>query len=481
MATISSPGVGSGLDVNNIISQLVAVERVPLTKLASAATALETKLSTYGKVKSAVSSLRDAAAALTRSETWNKTSATSSDTGAVSVSPGANATPGSYSIQVDRLAAAQSNVTGLIAAPDTAQFEGTLTIELGSWDLGQTNFTPKVGATAIDIAVGPPAQSLAQLRDKINAAGAGVVASVLTDASGARLVLRSSASGESNAFRATVADADGNSGDNLGLSALAFDPSAGILTMAQALAAANASATLNNVAVTSESNTLTDVLDGMTLTLNQVTASPVQLSVAQDKPALRKSIDAFVTAYNDLNKLMADQTKLDTANKSNNTLHGDNAALAIRSQMRQMLGATSTASNTFTRLSDAGFDVQRDGSIKLDETKLASALGNAAEARKLFGNVDTLVPANNGVATRIRTLADLLLGIDGTIVTRSEGLQKSIDLNHDRQEHLTDRIAQVEKRLRAQYTALDRQMAQLNSLSGYITQQLTVFNNSRSN
>lgn len=481
MATISSPGVGSGLDVNNIVSQLVAVERVPLTKLESAAKALETKLSTYGKVKSAISSVRDAAAALTRSETWNKTSATSSDPATVSISPGANATPGSYSIQVHQLAAAQSNVTGLIAAPDTAQFEGTLTIELGSWDVGQTNFTPKAGATAIDIAVGPPAQSLAHLRDKINAAGAGIVASVLTDASGSRLVLRSSATGASNAFRASVADADGNSGDSLGLSALAFDPSAGILTMAQALAATNASATLNNVAVTSESNTLTEVLDGMTLTLNQVTVAPVLLNAAQDTPALRKSIDTFVTAYNDLNKLMADQTRLDTANKSNNTLHGDSAAVAIRNQMRQLLGASSTASTTFTRLSDAGFDVQRDGSIKLDETKLASALGNATEARKLFGNVDSVVPENNGVATRIRTLADLLLGIDGTIVTRSDGLRKSIDLNRDRQELLTDRIARVEKRLRAQYTTLDRQMVQLNSLSGYITQQLTVFNNSGSN
>ena len=226
---------------------------------------------------------------------------------------------------------------------------------------------------------------------------------------------------------------------------------------------------------------MTDVLDGMTLTLNQVTASPVQLSAAQDTPALRKSIDVFVTAYNDLNKLLADQTKLDTTNKSANTLHGDSAAVAIRSQMRQMLGANSTASTTFTRLSEAGFDVQRDGSIKLDETKLAAVLANAPEARKLFGNVDTAVPANNGVATQIRTLADLLLGIDGTIVTRSEGLQKSIALNHDRQDQMNGRIAQVEKRLRAQYTALDRQMAQLNSLSSYITQQLTVFNNSGSN
>ncbi len=481
MATISSPGVGSGLDVNSIITQLVAVERVPLTKLEAEAKALETKLSTYGKVKSSISALRDAAAALTRADTWTRTTGASANPGAVSVTTGADTKPGNYSIQVNQLAAAQSNATGVLASADALVGEGTLTIELGTWGVGQGTFTPKVGATAVQIAVGPPAQSLAQLRDKINASGAGVVASVLSDASGARLVLRSSAPGASNAFRVSVADSDGNDGDGVGLSALAFDPSVGILTMAQALAAANASATLNNLPITSESNTLTDVLDGMTLTLNQVTSGPVQLSAALDAPALRKSIDTFVTAYNDLNKMLSDQTKLGSAEQNKTSLHGDSAALAMRSQLRQLLGASSSASSTFTRLSEAGFDVQRDGSIALNETKIASALANPVEARKVFGNVDTLVSANNGIATRIRSMADQLLGGDGTIGTRSDGLRRNIDLNHDRQDRLTERIAQVEKRLRAQYTALDRQMAQLNSLSGYITQQLTVFNNSGSN
>jgi flagellar hook-associated protein 2 len=481
MATTSSPGVGSGLDVNSIITQLVAVERVPLSKLEAEAKALETKLSTYGKVKSAISALRDASSALTRTDTWSRTTGTSSHPAAVAVTTGANTKPGNYFIQVHQLAAAQSNATGVFASADAPMGEGVLTIELGAWGVGQTSFTPKVGATAVQITMGPPAQSLAQLRDKINASGAGVTASVLTDSSGARLVLRSSSPGASNAFRVAVSDSDGNDGDGLGLSALAFDPSAGILTMAQALAAANASATLNNLPIASESNTLPDVLDGMTLTLGQVTSGPVALSAALDTPALRKAVDAFVTAYNDLNKMLADQTKLGSAEQNKTSLHGDSAAVAIRSQLRQLLGATSTASTTFARLSEAGFDVQRDGSIALNETKIASVLANPVEARKLFGNVDALVPANNGIATRIRSMADQLLGNDGTIGTRSEGLRRNIDLNQDRQERLENRIAQVEKRLRAQYTALDRQMAQLNSLSGYITQQLTVFNNSNSN
>ena len=203
----------------------------------------------------------------------------------MAVSTSASTLPGSYSIEVQRLASVQSNATGVYASADALVGEGTLHIELGTWGAGQTSFTPKAGATAVDIAVGPPAESLAQLRDKINASNSGVVASVLTDASGARLVLRSAATGEANGFRVGVTDTDGNNLDGIGLSALAFDPSAGILTMAQALAAANASASLNGLPIASASNTLSNVLDGITLTLGKVTTAPVLVEAKPDKDA----------------------------------------------------------------------------------------------------------------------------------------------------------------------------------------------------
>ena len=478
MATISSIGIGSGLDIESVITQLVAVERAPVTKLQTEATSLQTKLSTYGKLQSGMAALRDAASALTRPSTWNATVGASSDTTSVAVTTGASTLPGSYSIEVQRLASVQSNATGVYASADALVGEGTLHIELGTWGAGQTSFTPKAGATAVDITVGPPAESLAQLRDKINASNSGVVASVLTDASGARLVLRSAATGEANGFRVGVSDNDGNNVDGIGLSALAFDPSAGILTMAQALAAANAAASLNGLPIASESNTLSNVLDGMTLTLGKVTTAPVLVEAKPDKESIRKALDSFVTAYNDLNKLVAEQTKYDAASKTAGVLQGDSAAVSIRSQMRSLLGSSSGASAMFTRLAEVGFDVQTDGSIKLDETKLANGLANLGEMKKLFSNSDLLTPANNGIATQLRAMADQVLGIEGSISTRTEGLRKRIDLNQDRQELLEDRIAMMEKRLRAQYTALDRQMASLNSLSNYVTQQLSVLNSS---
>ena len=246
--------------------------------------------------------------------------------------------------------------------------------------------------------------------------------------------------------------------------------------MAQAQAAGNAAATLNNLAITSESNTLSNVLDGMTLTLNKVTTAPVQVTAAQDNTSMRKALDTFVSAYNDLNKLLAEQTKYDAATKAAGGLQGDSAAVGIRAQTRALIGTSSTASTLFTRLSQIGFDLKLDGSLTLNDTKVNNALANVAETKKLFANSDLLVPGNNGIATQMRALADRLIGADGTVSTRSEGLRKRIDLNQDRQDLLTDRIAQVEKRLRAQYTALDRTMGQLTGLSSYVTQQFSTNN-----
>jgi flagellar hook-associated protein 2 len=478
MATISSIGIGSGLDIEGVISQLVAVERAPVVQLQKEATSLQTRLSTYGKLQSGMAALRDAASALTRASTWDATTGSSSDASAVTVSTSTSTLPGSYAIEVQRLASVQSNATQVFASADSIVGEGTLRIELGTWGPGQTSFTPKAGATAVDITVGPPAESLAQLRDKINASNSGVVASVLTDASGARLVLRSAATGEMNGFRVGVTDGDSNNFDGIGLSALAFDPSAGILTMAQALAAANASASLNGLPISSDSNTLSNVLDGLTITLNKPTTAPVQLDAKPDTASIRKALETFVTAYNDLNKLLTEQTKYDAAGKTAGVLQGDSAAVSMRAQMRALIGGSSGASAMFVRLAEVGFDVQSDGSIKLVDTKLGNGLANLGEMKKLFANSDLGNPANNGIATQLRAMADQVLGIEGSISTRSEGLRKRLDINQDRQDQLEDRIAMVEKRLRAQYTALDRQMASLNSLSNYVTQQLSVMNNS---
>ena len=479
MATISSPGVGSGLDVNSIVTQLVAIERQPIVQLQTQASSLQTKLSAFGKLQSDLSALRDAASALTRPSTWSDTTGTSSDPASVAVTTDSTNQPGTYTVQVSKLAQAQSNVSKTYTAATDVVGQGTIHVELGSWDSQTNAFTAKAGATPVDIAIGPPAKSLAEVRDIINAANAGITATVLTDASGSRLVFRSSASGAANGFKLTVTDIDGNNVDASGLSALAFDPSVGVVTMGQAMAAANASAMINGAPVSSASNTLSNVIDGLTLTLQRETTSAVTVTTASDKDAIRKKVEAFVSAYNDLNKEIATQTKYDAATKTAGALQGDSAAVGLRNSVRTTLLGTSAASSTFTRLADIGFDLQQDGSIKLDSKKLDNALTNLPEMKKLFSASDTLVQANNGFATLVRSLADTALGVDGSIAARSEGLRDRISANEKRQAELEVRVTQVEARLRKQYTALDTKMGQLQGLSSYVTQQVALLNNSK--
>jgi flagellar hook-associated protein 2 len=128
MASITSIGIGSGLDIESMITQLIAAERAPAVKLKTEASSLQTKLSTYGKLQSGMAALRDAASALTRPSTWNATVGSSSDAASVAVTTSATTLPGSYVLEVQRLASVQSNATGVYASADALVGEGTLRI-----------------------------------------------------------------------------------------------------------------------------------------------------------------------------------------------------------------------------------------------------------------------------------------------------------------------------------------------------------------
>ena len=475
MAAISSPGIGSGLDVNSIVTQLVAIERQPIALLQKQASSVQSKLSVYGQIQSKLSALRDAAAALTQAGTWGQTLGSSADPAAVGVTTGSTTRAGSYNVMVTALAAAQSNATATVppyASADALLGEGTLQIQLGAWN--GASFT--ASGSAASVTIGPGARTLAQVRDAINAANAGVTASVLSDASGARLVLRSTATGVSNGFRIGVTDADGTNGDASGLSVLAYDPQAGVSTMTLARGAANAQASIDSLPVNSASNTLASVIDGITLNLARVTSAPVQVSATSDQESIRQKIDAFVSAYNDVNSLLAEQTKYDAATRTAGLLQGDSAAVGLRTQLRNMLGTTSGGSAVFSRLSDIGFDVQTNGSIRLNATRLSNGLSNLAEITRLFSNTDPLVPANDGIATQLRRLTERMLAFDGTVQSHTEGLQNRLELNRDRQERLESRVTRTEARLRAQYAALDTQMNQLTGLGNFVQQQITNWN-----
>jgi len=474
MATISSAGIGSGLDVNSIITQLMAIEQQPLKTLQTKATTIQSTVSEYGKIKSAISTMRDLASKLASTTTWGQTTTNASSSAVGAASNGSAA--GTYSVEVQKLASVQTLATG-VGPATTPPGGGTLRIELGTWGAGQTTFAPKAGASAVDITVAAT-DTLADIRDKINAAGAGVTALVMTDSSGSRLLLRSNATGAENAFRTVVTDDDGVDNDATGLSKLAFDPSAGVAVMTQSQTASDAAALVNGLPVTSTSNTLASIVDGLTLTLNAETTltGPVTVNVVTDTETLKKTLTDFAAAYTAVGKLIAADTKYDPVSKKGGILQGDSAAVGMQRQLRMLAGSASAASATFGHLSDAGLELQADGSMTVNATRLGAALANVPELKKMFSNSSLTDPTLDGFGKRFRMIADTMIGADGALTTRTDGLGQQLQRNQKDQDALSLRLQAIEKRFRAQYTALDTAMAQLSAQSSYITQQISAWN-----
>jgi flagellar hook-associated protein 2 len=478
MATISSLGLGSGLDVESIITKLVALDQQPIADINKKTTGLKTQLSTYGQIQSALSTLRDASSKLTNPDTWAGAKTSVSDATAVSVTASSGAAIGNVSLEVFALAQSQSLASGNFASSTATLGQGTLTIELGSWGSdgnGGSTFASKAGKTPVTITIGPGQDQLSQVRDQINAANAGVTAAIVTDASGSRLTLTSRDSGETNAFRVTVNDADGNSGDASGLSQLAYDRSTSVSQMSQTLPAVNARAKLNGLDISSESNSLNSAIDGLNILLLKVTP-PVTISISQDADAIKKAVSDFTTAYNAVNQLLRAQTKYDSASKTAAPLQGDSSAISLNNRLRSIAGGVTSLGGSLNRLSDIGLAPGSDGNLPTTGSKLDKALTNLTDLKSFFMGVDNTDDSNSGFATRMRAMVDQALSVDGSVSTRQKGIQAQIDSNGKRVDQLTDRSASNEKRLRAQYSALDTKMSQLNSLSNYMTQQIAQFN-----
>ncbi|MGY4830198.1 flagellar filament capping protein FliD [Sphaerotilaceae bacterium SBD11-9] len=472
MATISSTGLGSGLDVESIITKLMSIEQQPIARLQTAASTIQTKISAFGQLQSSLSSFRDASLSLTKATTWGATTATSSNASAVQVTTGEGAVAGNYAISVESLATAESAVTHTYESADSLVGAGTLRVEIGSF--GQAGFAPQPNLAAMSIDISPT-DSLATVRNKINAAGAGVSAVIVNDSTGARLVISSTNPGASNAFRLS---GDGGAAD------LSFDPGSDTNAMTQTQAPADAQITINGLAVSTSGNRLTDTIQGLTINLNQVTAgATVQVTVAQDNAALKGSVQSFVDSYNTLAKMLSTQTKYDEATKTAGKLQGDSTAVSLQRQLRNLVTSSSPASSVYPTLNAVGITLQADGTMKIDDTKLTSALNsNPAEVKKLFSTSVTQVNANdpdqNGIATRLRIFGDKILGSEGALTTKTDSLNSILSLNQKQQDAMTDRLTLTEKRLRAQYSALDTNMSKLTALNTYITNQVAAWNKS---
>ena len=469
MATISSPGIGSGLDVQSIVSQLVALEKAPLKQLQTQANSFQTRLSTYGTIKSQFSALGDAAAKLASPNGWSSVTATSSNSAAIGVTVAAGAPATSLTMAVQQLAKAQSTASTAVAT-GSGVGSGSMTIELGAWS--GSSFTAGSG-TPVSVTINPGEDTLAEIAAKINDADAGVSATVLKDASGERLLVRSKETGLENGFRITVADDDGNDTDASGLSRLAF--SVGNANgMALSQSGQNALATVNGVSVSSASNRLADTLPGMTIQLSQVTTAPVEIDVSADTEAVRANVQAFVDAYNTLNSTLSNATRYDAGTKKAGALQGDSTATGLQNALRGMMRSV-TGGTPHTRLTDVGIELKTGGALTLDAGKFDASLSNLDGLKNLF-TVDTGSATTEGFGRKIKAFAEGLIDADGLVSTKAGALQKSIDRNGLEQQRVNDRAARSETRYLAQYNAMDAAVAKLSGLNAFVSQQITLWN-----
>lgn len=476
MTSLATPGIGSGLDVNGIVDKLVAIEQAPVALLTKAKTTLQAKLSSFGLLKSYTTNVHDAVARLADPTLWQQTTALTTDPSSVSATSTASARSGTYSVQVSQLAQAQSLASGVYASSTASVGTGTLKIELGSYGTGNA-FTAQTPPHSIDIVIGAGEDSLESVRAKINAANAGVTASIVKDASGARLAIQSTATGVANAIRIS-ATADTAlpllPTDPPSLASLAYDPGAPAASkLIQTVEPKNAQATINGLAVTSTTNTFTDAIEGVSLNVAKVTTSAAQIQVGPSNDTFKKAINDFVKAYNDINTYLSAQTKYDPDTKTAATLQGDGTTLSLQRQLRSAITLPSGASSTFQTLSDLGISVQTGGGLLIDDAKLTAALGNPSEVAKAFSNPGSGANGDPsaGLAVRLTALTTALTNTDGAVTTRTAALQASIKRNDDDVAALQTRIAATKARLLQQYGGLDTKISQLNSLNTYINQQ----------
>lgn len=503
---ISSVGIGSGLDVEKIIKETVALEKEPIKTLEVKAETINSKISTYGQIKSSVDTLNSAARDLTLDSGFGAVKINSSNSSAVNATMTGLAAQGSYNVTVDKLAQSQTSASIKLGAKDTMGAAGTMRFVIGN--------PGKAGAElkTVDLDIAST-DTLEGIVAKINGnpdLSKSVVASVITDSTGKQqLMVRSRDTGLDNQFNmsigtaadaATVTQADVDAwnalsetdkkatpfpvigsfkpvdvedGSNLSnLSKLAV---VGGITVKQA--AQNAEIKLNGVEMESNTNTFKDIIPGLSISVSAKGES--LLSITQDKDATQEKIQKFVDAYNAVNELLAASTKYDQESKTAGVLQGDSSTVSLQNSLRMLTqGIAGNATGKFNRLSDIGIQMQQGGALTLDAAKLQEALGDMDSVKSMFAAKPDALGNGGGIAVNFKTLTDELLAYEGTLNNKTDSLEKQLELNKAEVEKVEKRAEKVEERLRKQYTALDVKMASLSSLDSYISQMVTSWNKS---
>ena len=450
--TISSAGIGSGLDVTAIVTALVnARQAAPQQQITNQTNQVNSTLGGLNSLNSALSSLQSALATLTSASTFSSYAATLTPTGGSSsigtATTMSSAQPGTYTVAVSQLATAQQRASSAYTS-GTAVGAGTLNVT--------------VGKNTMNIAVSAT-NSLSDIATAINSSSSnpGVTATIINGANGQQLMLSSSKTGVANSFSISA-----NATSSAGLQSLATT-----LNTAGSNEAVDAKLTINGIAVDSPTNTVTGMMDGVTLNLTSTGTNT--LTVAQDPTAASNAIQGFVTAYNNYATTVSSLSSYDQTSGAAGSLLGDATLTSIQRQINSVL-SSSVKGNSLGTLANLGITRQADGTLSLDTDKLSTTLASNPSA------VQNLFNGTSGYATSLNSAIDAYTSSNGIITTRITSLNNQLTGLGTQQTALNSRMATYQTQLQQQYTALDTLMSTLNNTSSYLTTALAQLNDSSS-
>ena len=482
MASISSVGVGSNLDLSSLLTQLQTAENVPLAALETKAKSYTSKLSAYGQIQSALESLQTAAKKLGDPALFQGVTGTPTVSGILAATSTDASSAGNYNITVSQLAQAQSMIAKGQATSSTAIGNGKITIDFGTVSGGTldpatgtysgASFASDLTRTAKSITIDSSNNTLAGIRDAINAANMGVSASIVNDGSGTpyRLVLSSKETGEASSMRIKV------DGDAALQNLLGNDP-AGTQNLQQTLAAQNAKLNVNGIAVTSASNTVKEAIQGTTLTLVQT--GTTGLSMKANTTSMKTAITDFVKAYNSLQSTASSLTTYDADTQTGAALTGDTTLRNLMNRVRQVMSSPqASGTNEIKVLNEIGVSFQKDGTLVVDSTKLDKALeSNLAGVSKLFASG---TGSTSGYGKQLDSLITSLTATGGSLKAATDGVTETIKDLDKQYDAMQTRIDATMARYKAQFTQLDVMMSSMNSTLTYLSQQFEAMNASAS-
>lgn len=472
---ISSVGIGSGLDVESIVTQMVELEKRPIKTLQAKAEFIDAKISVQGQISSMVSQLHDALFDLTLDGTW-KTAKASTSGSSVSATISGSAAVGSYNMNVTQLAQSQTMVSAKLGATDKLG-AGTFKFTVGN--LTQTTHEVELSGS----------ETLTEVAQKINNGNFGVAASVIQGSDGKQqLVLTAKNTGLDGQFKLDIiANPDAATpiaDDWLGSYAPdAAEGAPGATGFAMAQQAKNAKLTLNGVPLESSTNNFNSALTGVNITVTGTGTS--LLNVTNDTAAIKEKVMKFVDAYNSLNELLTASTKYTEDTKSAGVFQGDSSIVSMQNAFRMLTQTIVNGSGgAFSRLADIGIQMANptsakvSGQLDVSSSKLDLALGDLESMRALFAS-KAEGTRGDGIAVTFRKFTSGLMDLEGALKTKDASLDKELKRNSEEQERVEKRATALESRLRAQYTALDVKMASLSSLSSYVEQMVASWNKSK--